>query len=103
MSVRRLAFSGTIFPGFRSRPDLLFRFLTLLLLRCTAPLTIRRFGRRRRSVGNATAVALTFFWKNLLAFCLAELHLIPVLRRFSYNATECCALKLPLRNLISFV
>ncbi len=43
------------------------------------------------------------FLNNLLAFCLAELHLIPVLRRFSYNATECCALKLPLRNLILFV
>jgi len=73
----------------------------LLLLRCTASLTPRRFGRcLRRTVGNAAAVTPTFFWRFLLAFCLAELHLISVLRRFCYTATVCCVLKLRLRKLI---
>ncbi len=83
------------------RPDLLFRFLTLLQLRCTASLTPRRFERCLRcTAGNAAAVTLTFFWKDLLAFCLAELHLISVLRRFSYMETVCCALKLRLHKLL---
>ncbi len=73
----------------------------MLLLRCTASLTPRRFGRcLRRTVGNAAAVTLTFFGRFLLAFCLAELHLISVLRRFCYVGKVCCALELRLHTLL---
>ena len=56
----------------------------------------------RRTVENAAAVMLTFFWRLLPAFCLAELHLIPVFRRLCYTATVCCAPKLRLRKLIYY-
>ena len=103
----------SLFPGIPSRTaltptrllraDSLFRFLTLLLLRCIASLTPHRCGRcLRRTLGNAAAVTPTVFWKNLLAFCLAELHLMSVLRRFCYTATVCCAPKLRLRKLNCF-
>jgi len=75
----------------------------LLLLRCTASLTTRRFGRcLRRTLGDAAAVKLTFSWR--FVFCLAELHLtmISVFRRFCYTATVCGAPKLRLRKLICF-
>jgi len=80
---------------------LFFRFLTLLLLRCTASPTPRRFERcLRRTVGNAAAVTLTSFWLFLLTFCFAELHLISVFRRFRYTTTLCHAPELRLRKLI---
>jgi len=64
-------------PNATSASRLLFRFLTLLLLRCTASPTPRRFGRcLRRTLGSAAAVTPTTFWRFLLAFCLAELHQI---------------------------
>ena len=102
----------SLFPGIPSRTaltptrllraDSLFRFLTLLLLRCIASLTPHRCGRcLRRTVGNAAAVTPTVFW-NLLAFCLAELHLMSVLRRSCYTATVCCAPKLRWRKLNCF-
>ena len=56
----------------------------------------------RRTVENAAAVTLTFFWRFLLAFCLAELHLSSVLRRFCYIGKVCCALRLRLHKLLCF-
>ena len=56
----------------------------------------------RRTVGNVAVVTLTVFWRFLLAFCLAELHLISVFRRFCYTATLCYAPKMRLRKLLCF-
>ena len=38
--------------------------------------------------GNTAAVTPTLFWRFLLAFCLAELHLISVFRRVFHTATS---------------